>query len=83
MTSRTSPPPSVAVVQEVARREGVSPTELHPPLWNAVDSDALDRLVTGTDAPCVVEFSYRGYTVRVDYTDDDRVQISTRAESAG
>ena len=64
-----SPSPSVDVVEEVARTEGVSPTELTPPLTTVVDTDALDVLVGSGDSSTVgsveIEFEYRGHVVRV------------------
>lgn len=54
------------VVSEVALREGVGPLDL-PPLYDAVDLDALDGLLTGgsiTDG--AVTFRYCGYDVTID-----------------
>jgi hypothetical protein len=57
------------VVEKVARKEGVSPTELSPPLNDVVDTDALDTLVRSSaesDTRSMhVEFEYRDYVVRV------------------
>lgn len=61
---------SVRVVQEVADHEGVDPMDLEPPLYSAVDTDALDALFRRSDREAggrpVVEFTYRGHAVRVD-----------------
>lgn len=61
---------SAAVVETVARAEGVDPTALEEPLYEAVDPDALDELVApgpgGRPASTVrIQFSYYGYEVQV------------------
>lgn len=62
-------PPSVRVVEAVAREEGVPPTELSPTLMTAIDPDALDTLfereAESSPEPVEIEFEYRGYVVRV------------------
>jgi hypothetical protein len=58
-------PPSVAVVERVAAREGVDPVEVTPPLSDVVDPEALDRL-SGADSGALVVFSYCGYVVTID-----------------
>ena len=57
---------SQAVVEKLAAAEDVDPTELEPPLYHAVDPDALDSLVESATGPLTVEFSYYGYVVRID-----------------
>jgi hypothetical protein len=64
--------PSSRVVTAVAAAKGVDETEL-PPLFHAVDPDALDSLFgtgpVGSDRPRpsgTVEFRYAGYAVSVD-----------------
>lgn len=69
----TGVPPSHGIVTRIASTEGVSPTDLEPPLHDVVDTDALDRLVTAsreqpTGADTTVEFTYHGYHVHVDGT---------------
>ncbi|QFU84657.1 HalOD1 output domain-containing protein [Natronorubrum aibiense] len=62
-------PVSLKVVQSVAERDGVPVEELEPPLHNAIDTDALDSLFRATTPekiPSMVEFSYNGYTIRID-----------------
>ncbi|MEY7852218.1 HalOD1 output domain-containing protein [Natrarchaeobius sp. A-rgal3] len=62
-------PVSLAVVEAIAKREGIPPEELQPPLHGAIDTDALDSLFHPVDAerlPSAVEFTYNGYTVHVD-----------------
>jgi hypothetical protein len=60
-------PPSQAVVERVAAREGVDHTDLTP-LFEAIDPDALDALVTTSgpkQTPVHVTFRYQGYDVRI------------------
>lgn len=61
---------STDVVRRVASAEGVEPTEL-PPLYGAIDPDALDRFLASVEVsrPIVsdaVQFRYAGYRVAVD-----------------
>ncbi|KTG08231.1 HalOD1 output domain-containing protein [Haloferax profundi] len=72
-TSQHKVPPqhgvSAAVVRAVADREGVDPTDLNPQLYDAIDPDALDTLLsaTSTDArsSVTVVFEYAGYDIVV------------------
>lgn len=62
-----------AVLEEVAAREGVPPTELDGVLYDAIDPDALEALVehaarTDAGTRLVVTFTFQGYDVRVDET---------------
>jgi len=72
--------PSYRVVEAVARKEGVPPSELSPPLFSVVDPDALDTLVRGdadSNADRVnVEFTYLDYVVRI--RNDSTVNVSAR-----
>ena len=52
-----------AVVAAVAQSEGVEPTAIQQPLFEAVDADALDRLFRDTTGQ--VRFEYNGHTVTV------------------
>lgn len=65
-TDRTEPL-SQAVVESVARAEGVDPLDLEVPLYDAVDPDALDALFQqdGTSGDGRIQFSYYGYRVTV------------------
>lgn len=63
--------PSRAVVEVVADAEGVDPLEL-PPLYEAIDPDALDALfrpsACRTDVPPTsgeVRFGYHGHEVHI------------------
>lgn len=57
--------PSTAVVDEIASAEDVSPPNVPVPLYDSVDPDALDALVSSADDVSVT-FSYFGYQVTVD-----------------
>jgi hypothetical protein len=67
---------STAVVSAVAAHEGVDETTL-PPLYDAVDPDALDALLGSiqTDGPgqASVAFDYAGHSIVV--TEDHSVTI--------
>lgn len=70
-------PAAAAVIEAVATRAGVDETEL-PPLYDAVDPDALDNLVArwaggSPQSAGHVRFQYYGYTVLVHF--DDRLVI--------
>ncbi|WP_337652328.1 HalOD1 output domain-containing protein [Halomontanus rarus] len=58
--------PVYAVVSAVAEAEGTDPVEL-PPLYEAIDSEALNDLFTGRAKSTVgkVTFQYAGYDVTV------------------
>lgn len=58
----TTPHP---IVQEIATRKGVSPTEL-PPLTESVDLDAVNDVIDAPrDSNASVEFDYTGYYVSI------------------
>ena len=59
---------SRSVIEAVAAREGVDPTELSEPLARAVDPDALDSLFTRSSGH--VMFTYQGYEVCVSSSGD-------------
>lgn len=74
--------PSQAVVRAVADEAGVDQTDL-PPLFHAIDPDALDALFRAGGRPATrrttgaVRFSYHGYEVSVE------ADGSVSLESAG
>lgn len=55
---------SLKVIQAVADREGVDPTELSP-LYDAIDPEALDSLFKSKDTDGRVEFHWLGYRIVV------------------
>lgn len=58
--------PTQAVVETVAAVEGVDPLELQPPLFEAIDPEALDTLITSANPDTTVQFVYHEYTITVD-----------------
>lgn len=58
---------SYRVIEAVAEKEGVSPTDLTPPLFDVIDPEALDALVRKDTIPntseVTVEFTYNGHRV--------------------
>lgn len=73
--------PSHAIIERIAGLEEVEQTKLDP-LYEAVDSDALDTLVgpTGRSDPSLqIEFTYHGYEVTV--TGDGTVHIDENVSS--
>ena len=56
------------VIKAVSRYEGVDPVSLTPPLFDVVDSDALDALFAdrnlGGGLACT--FTYRGHRIEVE-----------------
>lgn len=57
--------PSVRVVEAVADAAGVDALSFETPLFDVVDTDALDRLVE-TGSSVRVTFAYEGHEVVVD-----------------
>lgn len=71
--------PSETVIEKVASRKGVEPSELDTPLFDAVDPDALDMLVRSisddeNQSALRIEFTYDGYSVLV--ASDGSVRVS-------
>lgn len=56
---------SVEIVDAIANSTGTDPLALDPPLYDVVDTDALDRLVE-QGSSTRIEFGYAGHTVVVD-----------------
>lgn len=61
--------PSEAVVEAVADADGVHPSEITPPLYEAIDPEALDGLFASTHRTDRTDgrlaFAYSGYEVTV------------------
>jgi len=81
-TTVQAPRPSTAVVTAVADAEGVDETDL-PPLFHAIDPDALDSLFDSRDEPPhatrttgSISFHYHGYDVTV--TANGRVEVTAQ-----
>ncbi|MFB6202232.1 MAG: HalOD1 output domain-containing protein [Halorhabdus sp.] len=72
-------PASSRVINAVAQKVDVAPEDLSPPLYDAIDPDALDALVASSSTDLRVTFEYHGYEVRV--TGDGGVSVvSAEAE---
>jgi len=56
---------SEKVVQAVADQEEVSPLDITPPLFDAIDPDALDRLYGDGRPGVTIDFQFSGYRVTV------------------
>lgn len=66
----TTSTPITRIVDAVADREGVAPTDLRPPLYDVIDPEALNALVSSADGNADpdslhVSFEYNGYDVTV------------------
>lgn len=62
---------SERLIEELASRQGTTPAELHPPLYETVDLEVLDAFLASGgersgDVDRRVEFEYEGYWVRVE-----------------
>lgn len=70
--------PSYRLIETIAQKKGVSPTELSPPLFNVIDPDALDALVQAdadsNTGGIEIEFTYLNYIVQI--RNDSTVNIS-------
>ena len=58
--------PTVAVLEAVAAVEGIQPWDLKPPLYDSLDSDALDSLLSTDSVQLRLEFDYNGHTVVIE-----------------
>lgn len=68
---------SEAVLSAVAEREAVREWELEPPLYEAIDPEALDAITQRSGGTVV--FEYCGYTVTAD--GNSRVELSPIREN--
>ncbi|ELY43822.1 HalOD1 output domain-containing protein [Natronorubrum sulfidifaciens] len=62
--------PSLRVIEAVANADDVDPAGLEPPLYDVVDTNALDRLFEPTASGTTarrgqVSFRYRGHEITV------------------
>jgi hypothetical protein len=70
---------TIKIAQKVAERKGVDPTELQPPLYTVVNTEALNKLFESTkDGPRsgTVTFEYNGYSVQAEA--DGTVEVEPR-----
>ncbi|GAB3669626.1 HalOD1 output domain-containing protein [Halopiger thermotolerans] len=83
--------PSVRVAEAIAAAEGVDPVDLEPPLYDAIDPDALDSLADSLrrdaarshEAAARVEFTYRTYRIEVEVGNEVDVTLTERASNSG
>lgn len=73
--------PSRAVVDAIAASEGVGPTEVEPPLYRAIDPEALDDLFSARAKPAdepvlTVRFDYHDYAVTVHRDGETSVSVA-------
>jgi hypothetical protein len=85
-TVRTAEDESICqtVISAVAEARGVAPTELETPLFQAIDPDALERLLSGDDRPgsatTIVGFDWAGCSVVVHGT--GQVEVVVRGSAS-
>jgi len=61
-------PLTITIAEQIAAQKDTSPMDLEPPLYAAIDTEALEELFTRTkDGPRngVVVFEYQGCRVRI------------------
>lgn len=58
-------PVSAAVAATVADAEDIDLDELSPPLYDAIDTDALNDLIATTDSATRLSFAYHGHEITV------------------
>lgn len=71
------------IIECVASAEGVGPTEVTPPLYDAVDPDALERLFSSrrsTSLEGTLAFDYSGHDVRVFTGEEVVVEVDGERE---
>lgn len=71
---------STRVIETVARREGISPASLQPPLYEVVDPDALDEMFRSAHDHTRVIVEYYGYEIEVT---PDFVRVRSAADDGG
>ncbi len=69
--------PLVAVVEAVAEREGVTPTDLPESLLETIDPAAVETVLRSGDA--TMRFEYLGYRVTVSYDDQILVDLDEKS----
>lgn len=64
--------PSIDVVERVAEVHGTDPASL-PVLYESIDPDALDQLLSTSDVR--IQFEYAGYYVSVETDDHGSIHV--------
>lgn len=65
---------SQLIIEAIAEEEGVSPTEVTPPLYEVINPDALNKLFSA-DQRGQISFTYRGYEVTANQNRECTVQL--------
>ena len=66
---------AVKIVRKVASLKGVDPVDL-PPLYDTVDPDALETILTENDAATfLIHFNYTGYRVWIESEQEISITI--------
>ncbi|WP_323191885.1 HalOD1 output domain-containing protein [Halostella sp. PRR32] len=69
-------PVGVEIAKRIASIEDVDPTDLEPPLYDAIDLDALDAFLRSSHPDeTTVEFRYEQYSITVDSAGDVCVDV--------
>lgn len=79
--SSTNESLSTKIITEVAAAKGVSPIDVQPPLYDVIDSDALDSLFAdqnGASRVGQVSFNYAGHEVTVESSGEVDVQVANK-----
>lgn len=63
----------LVIAERIAEREGLTSINLQPPLYESVDTDALEALLDSSNDAISVSFTYQGYAVHVDGTGSVRI----------
>lgn len=67
---RDSTSVSESIIEAIAEARDVPPTELMPPLYEAIDPDTLDRLVQSvTEGRMQLTFEYQSYEIQIKNND--------------
>ena len=67
---------TVDIIDGLSSAKGVGSSELHPPLFEAIDVDALEQLIESSPGFRSLEFEYDELTVVID--SDETVSIEHR-----
>jgi len=54
------------VIDAISDAEGEAPAKLTPPLYDAIDPEALDAVTESMDPEGTIAFEYCGHEVRID-----------------
>lgn len=68
------------VVERVAAKEGCDPLEL-PPLWESIDTEALEQCLNSAETPIEIQFRYCRYSITVRVDEAVTVTIADDEES--